>query len=106
LHDDRQATEAKLSPANCRVIVEELLLIRRWMMSIWLIADKGGTWWTCFESSKGPQCFQVLSFFLLQNISSHFVSRKKKNKQIKLKQKSLKLMDSVSPLKVLPDQKM
>lgn len=68
-----------LSPANCRVIGEELLLIRRWMTRIWLIADKGGTRWSCFESSKGPQCFKVLFFFSSEYF---FLLVEGKNKQI------------------------
>jgi hypothetical protein len=72
------------------------------MTSIWLIADKGGTWWSCFESSKGPQCFKVLSFFFFRTFLSILLVGKNKRKP----KKDLKLLDSVSPLKVLPDQKM
>jgi hypothetical protein len=77
------------------------------MTSIWLIADKGGTWWSCFESSKCPQCFKVLFFFFFRIFLSILLVEGKKKQTNKRKQKKdLKLLDSVSPLKVLPDQKM
>jgi hypothetical protein len=78
------------------------------MTRIWLIADKGGTRWSCFESSKGPQCFKVLFFFSSEYF---FLLVEGKNKQINKqinasKKKDLKLLDSVFPLKLFPDQKM